>query len=404
MGESPAITQFMRRATLRAPPRTGGSRSTGAWPHRCKGRRHVDGCRRVTVGDAAATDADDSPGPSWTRILTIASCALAVVALTITIWSVGPRTLLTQLQSIGWGFVAVLLVEVLVTGCDAAALFGFLGSGGRRPSFWHVVRAQVVGRAINAVTPLGSLGEAAKATTLMERTSTQRAIAAVVRYNLTSVGVRLVVIVIGAPICAAVLDLPHALTVALVGGSAVAALVLAVGVALVRHGLFVTLASAARRIRLVSAARAKRWHKSAVGLDRRLARRSDAGRFGGWGPAGWVLGSRALSLVSLWIVLASAGFVAGPGTMAAIATAGTLIGVIASVVPMGLGITEGSNAALFVALDAPAALGVTMVLGGRVTLIIYAAIGAALAIVAGLARARAATAALQRRRGRGYAR
>ena len=85
--------------------------------------------------------------------------------------------------------------------------------------------------------------------------------------------------------------------------------------------------------------------------------------------------SRLLSLVSMWVVLRSVGYTAGPGTVAAIATAGTLISMIASVVPMGLGISEGSNAALFAALGAPASLGVTMVLGSRITLLVYAAIG-----------------------------
>ena len=346
---------------------------------------------------STSTDGDDSadkPAPKWTRIVTIVSVLAALVALTITIWSVGPRTLLGQLGSIGWGFAAVLAIEVLVTLCDSAALSGFLGAGGRRPSFFQVVKAQVAGRAVNSVTPLASIGEATKATSLMEGTSSRRAIGAVFHYNLASAGVRLLTIAIGAPICAAVLDLPHALAIGLYAGGAIAAAALVGGALLVRRGMLVSLVDAGRKLRILSAARAARWRKLVIDIDRQPQRsRQPRSRFA---PARWVVMSRILSLASMWVVLASVGYLAGPGTIAAVATAGTLITMIASIVPLGLGISEGSNAALFAALGAPPSLGVTMVLGNRITLVIYAVIGlvvlsASSAVVHGARKVRART-------------
>ncbi len=328
----------------------------------------------TTDASSTAAEPSDNPAPSWTKLFTRISIAIALVALGATIWSVGPSTIWSQLGAIGFGFAAVIGMEIVITGFDSAALSGFLGPGGRRPSFLHVVRAQVAGRAINAVTPLASLGEATKATTLMEQTSSKRAIAAVFHYNLASIGVRLITIVIGAPICALVLDLPHLLTVALLAGSAIAAVALVGGILLVRRGMLASLVDAVRSVRIIGADRAERWRKKLDEIDKWKPRRSDGFRKR-WLPAMWVIGSRLLSLVSMWIVLRSVGYTAGPGTVAAIATAGTLISMIASVVPMGLGISEGSNAALFAALGAPASLGVTMVLGSRITLLVYATIG-----------------------------
>lgn len=325
--------------------------------------------------EARQTEGGDEKAPSWTRFFTYGSIALAAIALVVTIWSVGPARLLAQLADIGIGFAAVLLIELAITGCDSLALSGFLGKGGRRPSFLHVVRAQVSGRAINAVTPLASLGEATKATTLMEQTSSHRAIAAVIHYNIVSIGIRLLTIAIGAPICALVLDLPEALNVVLWVGGAVAAAALAGGVVLVRRGMLATAIDAVRAVRLVSQERAKRWRDKLAGIDKHLRPRPDQRARQRWSPALFVIGSRMLSLVSMWVVLASVGYRAGVGTIAAVATAGTLISMMASIVPMGLGISEGSNAALFAALGAPASLGVTMVLGNRITLLCYAAIG-----------------------------
>lgn len=331
----------------------------------------------AAVTEPAAIDPADGPPPSWTRIFTIASYALAAVALVATVWSVGPHRLLAQLEAIGLGFAAVVALEVVITGFDSAALSGFLGSGGRRSSFLQVVRAQVAGRAINSVTPLASLGEATKATTLMEHTPSRRAIAAVFHYNLATIGVRMATIVVGAPICAVVLDLPHLLVVALYAGSAVAAAVLLGGILLIRRGMLVSLVDAGRAARLLSQDRAVRWRTQVAAIDR-YHPRYGADPLAPWKAVLWILISRALSLASGWVVLRSVGYSAGPGTVAAIATAGTLIGTISSVVPMGLGISEGSNAALFAALGVPSSLGVTMVLGGRITLLAYAALGVVL--------------------------
>ena len=327
-----------------------------------------------TTGPAvAAADSNETQAPSWTRRFTIISFVIGFVALAITIWSVGPQKLLDQLGAIGVGFVAIIAMEIVITLCDSAALSGFLGSGGRRSSYLHVVRAQVSGRAINAVTPLGSLGEATKATTLMERTPSRRAIAAVFHYNLASAGVRLLIIILGAPVCGLVLDLPRTLVIALFAGSAVAAVALTAGVLLVRRGMLSTLVDAGRTIRVLSKDRHERWRKKVLEIDR--YRPKHAHQRGRWTSVGWMLLSRVLGVVSTWIVLRSVGYSAGLSTLAAIATAGQLISMIASVVPMGLGISEGSNAALFAALGAPPALGVTMVLGSRVTTIMYAVVG-----------------------------
>jgi hypothetical protein len=331
------------------------------------------------VTDAATTadHDDDHPGPSWTRWFTIGSMGLALVAFVATLWSVGPRQLAVQLIAIGWGFGCVLLIEAAATACDSAALSGFLGEGGRRPNYWQVLRAQVMGRAINAVTPLSSLGEATKATKLMESTSSNRAIGAVLRYNLASIGMKLAVIAIGAPMCALILQMPTWMEQVLISGGVVAVLLLAAGAWLVAHGLLSSGVRTLRAMRVISRERRSRWLSKTTGIDRYL--RTCGGSFRErWTPAGWVALARTLNLLALWVILFATGTIIGPGTMAAIASAGPLISLASSLVPLGFGISEAGNAALFLALDEPTSLGVAMVLGSRIATLAYAAIGLAL--------------------------
>ncbi|MBP9085340.1 MAG: flippase-like domain-containing protein [Kofleriaceae bacterium] len=328
---------------------------------------------------------DDNHAPHWTKWITFGGIALAAVALTLTIWLVGARTLWQQLATIGPGFAVILLLEAIVTLCDSAALSGFLGQQGRRPSYWAVVRAQITGRAVNAVTPLGSLGEAAKATALMTETSSQRAIAAVIRYNLASAGVKLTTIGIGAPLCGIWLDVPPSLRITLFVGGGTAALIVIVGVWIIRHGLLVTLVAFVRGTRIISPIRAKAWRQKLTPIDKQLRPPKTGSHYARWYPTAWIILSRALSITSAWCVLAFSGHIAGISTMAAVATAGQMIGTVATIVPMGLGIGEGGNAALFAALGEPASVGVVMVLGGRATTLVYAAVGLVLLLTASAA-------------------
>lgn len=332
----------------------------------------------MTNAAATAPEIEDDSSPSWTRWFTLVSVAVAFVALFFTIWSVGPRELVGQLTAIGWGFAGVLAIEAAVTACDGAALSGFLGHGGRRPGYAYVLRAQIMGRAINAVTPLASLGEATKAASLMERTSQARAIGAVIRYNLASFGMKLAVIAIGAPLCALLLDVPAWLEHVFLVGGIVALLLLVGGATLVAHGLLSTGITLLRNLRILSKERAIRWRSKTTQIDRYLRADRGVGWRKRWAPAGWVALARSLSLVSLWLVVFAAGTVIGPGTMAAVSTAGQLINAISSLVPLGIGISEAGNAALFSALDEPASLGVAMVLGSRISTLAYAAIGLSL--------------------------
>ncbi|KAB2901339.1 MAG: flippase-like domain-containing protein [Kofleriaceae bacterium] len=327
--------------------------------------------------DAAVTAEldEDSGSPSWTRWFTMVAIAIAIVAFGLTVWSVGPGQLVAQLSAIGWGFAGVLAIEAVATSCDSAALSGFLGPGGRRPSYLYVLRAQIMGRAINAVTPLASLGEAVKAASLMERTSSPRAIGAVIRYNLASFGMRLAVIAIGAPLCALLLEVPAWLSYLFVIGGLVALLVIAAGVWLVSRGMLASGVALLRRVRFLARDRADRWRGRAVQIDRHLRADRTCSLRARWAPAAWVVLARLLNLASLWLVVLAAGTLIGPGTMAAVSTAGQLINALASLVPLGIGISEAGNAALFSALDESPSLGVAMILGSRISTLAYAAIG-----------------------------
>jgi hypothetical protein len=88
-----------------------------------------------------------------------------------------------------------------------------------------------------------------------------------------------------------------------------------------------------------------------------------------------VILSRATSMTLSLIILHAVGESITVAFVAAYTIGGFVIYMLSSLVPMGLGISEGGNWWLFRALGENPARGVTLVVARRVTLVMYAAIG-----------------------------
>lgn len=319
-----------------------------------------------------STQPEDGEDPKWARWLSLLAGAVALIAFVVTLYSVGVSAITAQLRIIGWWFAPIVVLEVASTFADARVIHGFLGPGGRRPSFWGVLKAQVAGRAINLVTPMASVGEATKVSMLVHETSSARAVAAVVRFNLSYIGLNLASVVIGAPVCALVLPLPGWLERLLWIGSAVAVVVVVSVALLLRAGLLGSLIGALRGLRVVGADRARALRQRLQDVDRSL--RGDRGLWS-WTPGLWALVSKVLGWVIVWIVMNANGEPPSVGVMATLASAGTLVSIASNVVPMGIGVNEAGIAALMAALGENPSLGVTTVLARRVIQLFYAAVG-----------------------------
>ena len=64
--------------------------------------------------------------PTWARWVTRISLGLGIVALVLTIRDTGLVQIGTYFERIGWGWVAVVILEVAITTLDASAIRAFL--------------------------------------------------------------------------------------------------------------------------------------------------------------------------------------------------------------------------------------------------------------------------------------
>ncbi|MEO8845993.1 MAG: lysylphosphatidylglycerol synthase transmembrane domain-containing protein [Kofleriaceae bacterium] len=341
--------------------------------------------------------------------MTRISLVVGLVALAWTIHTTGLRTIGTYFKRIGWWWFAVVALEVVITSLDAIAIRAFMSPEQHKVKFRSAVLSQLAGRSVNAVTPSGNLGEAVKISVLTEHVTQSRAVATILLYNVVSFTVELATVAIAAPFAALLLPMPTSLRWVMIGASIVCAL-LAIGCyALVRAGALSNLASIAREIPLPGLAWARRkifklktassyllspttFEKvkaSLTAVDRKM-KVSEGAR-----TRDRVLGicavslSRLISMSLSLLILHAVGEKITIAFVAGYTVGGFIVYMLSTLVPMGLGISEGGNYWLWRALGENPARGVTLVMARRVTLVLYAGIGLILLTVSEtVARAR----------------
>lgn len=333
--------------------------------------------------------------PTWARWVTRISLGLGIVALILTIRDTGFAAIGTYFKRIGWGWFAVVILEVAITTFDASAIRAFLSPESEQVRLRTALLAQLAGRAVNAVTPSGNLGEAVKVSVLVEHVSQSRAVATVLLYNVVSFSVELVTVGLAALLMSIFLPMPGSLRWVMLG---VGALVLALAVvlyALVRRGVLAGAARLAARIPVPGLAwlRGRLWK-----VDRPSRYLLGADRFARWEPRlrsiddkmrlvegarvrdrrlGIVMVtlSRLTSMTLSFLLLIAMGETLTIGFVASITVGSFFIYLASTLVPMGIGINEGGYNTMFRALGENPARGTALILARRVALIMYAAIG-----------------------------
>lgn len=333
--------------------------------------------------------------PTWARWVTRISLVLGIVALVLTIRDTGLVQIGTYFKRIGWGWVAVVILEVAITTLDASAIRAFLSPDHDKVGLGSALLSQLAGRAVNAVTPSGNLGEAVKVSVLVEHVSQSRAVATILLYNVVSFTVELVTVGVAALIMAMFLPMPAAVRWGLVGGGA---LVLALGLAiyaLVRRGVLVGVARLAARIpvpglasvrgwlwkvarpsrTLLAPERLARWEPRLRSVDDKMKLVEGARRRDRQLGIALVVLSRLTSMTLSFLLLIAMGETLTVGLVAAITVGSFFIYMASTLVPMGVGINEGGYNTLFRLLGENPGRGTALILARRVALILYAAIG-----------------------------
>lgn len=279
------------------------------------------------------------------------------------------------LANVGWWFALILALELAALLCDAAALHAFMRPEARMIPYWRVLGAQSSGRAINVLTPGGALGEATKLAMLVSHAPRARVLSSLVLWNLTQAYLSIGVMLLGIPITLLLVDLPPTLRVTVgVGLAVIIPGVIALAV-LIHRGAVSTIVGTLRRLRLVSPDRAVRWKARLVEVDRHIRELHQSRSAGTWKGILWVLASKLLTWTELVLLLAVIGVPLSAAMILGVLSIGVLLSWVSNVVPLGLGIADGSNYVLYDLLGATGAQGLIVAMVSRARSVLIAILG-----------------------------
>ncbi|MBV8757198.1 MAG: flippase-like domain-containing protein [Deltaproteobacteria bacterium] len=287
----------------------------------------------------------------------------------------------------GWWFAAIAAIDLASVLCDAGGIYSFV-SAKVDVSYWRVFAAQASGLAINRLTPGNSLGEPTKMTMLAGHVPESLAIAGVVMFNIAQYYIAFAAIVIGVPVTLLMIELPATAQLA-VWIATGAIVIVAVGAAIViRRGAIGSLIAALTRLHLVGPARAARWTARIAEIDEHVKRVGDSRASSTRNGVGLIFLSRCLNWAGTIAVLLASKIPLTAVLVVAMMSAGILLTWLSNVIPLGLGIADGGNYALYGLLGASPQAGLVFSMVNRVRTVVLAAMGLTVMAIANAVRNR----------------
>lgn len=306
----------------------------------------------------------------------------AVIVLALLLRHLGWLTVRDAVVAVGPWFAAIALADMLGLVCDAAAIASFVRP--IRMPLGRALVAQASGYAVNQLTPGNALGEPIKVAILARDVPDGVAVSALVQYNVATFAVSVAGIAVGVPIALAVLELSAGATaIAWLAAAALVGVLAAVVVA-VRRAPCALGIRALRRVRAIREETAAAWRQRTAPIDRELAEFGARGRRRGFA---FVVAARGVHWIGTLVLLRAVGILDNTPLVVAILTLGIAIGWAASVMPLGLGISDGAHGTLYQAFGATgdAGLAFAMLDRARACLAAVMAVGLAAAVMAVMA-------------------
>jgi hypothetical protein len=318
--------------------------------------------------------------PRARHLLHGAALLIGAVVLVFLIDNLGRDGFESAILGTGRWFLVLAAIDLAAVMCDAAGVYCFV-----RPhaevSYLRVFFAQASGLAINRLTPGNSLGEPIKVTMLMRHVPEAPAVSSIVKFNITTYVVAMTTIAIGVPLTLLSMDLPataQLLIIAIVSLLVAAVLGLVI---LAKRGALTVLVRAGRRMRLLSAARAERWTNRLAEIDAHIRELGDRATKR---ALPFVFMSRALTMFGGIVILIATDTELTPALVFAQLSIAIIITWASNVVPLGLGLADGGNYALYGAIGASPAAGLEFAMINRVRTVVLASMGLAVMTTANL--------------------
>jgi uncharacterized protein (TIRG00374 family) len=309
------------------------------------------------------------------RLVQASAVALGAALLASILYRVGWHRVWLDLQSMGWRFVSIVALEVLVSGANARAWWHTLPRQTRHSAFPRLFLVQLAGSALNE-TALGAplYGEPVKVLLLRERSPVSVTTASLLSVKLAQALASVLFIIVGLLVASWSLKFERLPVWSL----SVAFVLIAAGV-----GTFLALqlrgfSGLTRRVSTrvpVLGSWVGRMEHGLRRVDEHLQELYRSRPLDFVAAVMLVLAGLCVGIVQIWLMMRWIGLRQDWLSSLTIEAFSVLVSFVSFVVPGALGVQEGGKALIFAALGLPVAAGVTVGVACRVNNMLTVAIG-----------------------------
>jgi uncharacterized protein (TIRG00374 family) len=294
------------------------------------------------------------------RLLRASTFLLGAALLAYILYRFGSAQVWLDLRSIGWRFLVIVALEVLVTGASARAWWHIFPSRARRGSFPRLFLLQLAGNALNDSTPGAPVGgEPVKVMLLKEQFPVSVTTASLLSAKLAQALARVLFVILGMLAASWSLKVDRLPVEALAIGFIVTAVGVATFMALQIRGFSGPARRASARLRFLGNW-VERIEHGLGRVDEHLqelysARPSDFVVSIMLGFAGLCVG-----IVQIWLMMGWMGLRQDWLSSVTIEAFSVLVGLVSFAIPASLGAQEGGKLLIFAALGLPISAGLSM--------------------------------------------
>lgn len=306
----------------------------------------------------AAAKGDKPERHLFTHLFNLAALVVGTIALVFMIRNLGIDNAKDIIARVGPWFPIIVGLDIVATLLDAAAIHAFMRPEARMVSYVRVLAAQASGRSISLLTPGGVIGEATKMTMLVSHAPKSRVVSAIALFDLATLYLSVAILIVGVPLTVTLVDLPRQLELIVwIGLAVMIALVVGIGF-VIRRGAAGTVLDIVGKLRFISKERIAKWKDKLGDIDEHL-RELHGDRSPGTHLGFALVGvSRIATWLTTGVILYAVGVPITGTLLIGVFSCGVLVTWVSSVIPLGLGIADGANAALYGVLGASGPLGI----------------------------------------------
>jgi uncharacterized protein (TIRG00374 family) len=312
------------------------------------------------------------------KIFRILLPGLGLLLLGFLVGTLGLGQTLQNLASMGWSFGLVLLLAFGWHITNSIAWSFAFPADAFRPRLLSLFMSKLAGEAVNQLTPLANLGgEPLKAYLLRQQSPTSRGLASVVVNKTAQVFTGLIFTAVGLSLVILYWEFPQSIPLPIKGGLATL-FITAASLLLIlwrkQQHMFSSLLGFVRRLGIRLDVVERRVAK-AVRIDENISSfyRQNKARFGlvlFFHACGWMLGA-----LETWVILRTLGEGVGFEIAFLITSLAVIINCLFFFMPSNIGVLEGGQVFLFLALGLDPAMGLSLGIVKRMRKIIWILVG-----------------------------